>query len=1437
VASLIDQLINEIAVLTNVTSDNVRENFTQEQLEQLLLASKCDNVSSVSPILTDLSDISCSDSGSPSDLVREMGPIGLKYAQKSDFKKKEKEVIFEGNECLDAVQVVNDIVKEKLDKVMEYKILLSRMYEIQDNIAPLEYYFKERSNKMAEMLGDFKPILAEMKRILDIVTYYSNILIPTQQSIIINQLNNNNTLDSAIYNTAVREFERLTNNKDILQSRYDAESTKLKNVQSNYPKMTNTTFISFGDSNNLTTSEISTLTSEINKSVTSSNITKINKELHNYSEYISLDIKTPSGTSSDIISKPMIGFEINFQSIDFMMLDKENFDIQTGEKFVYKEKFIIKDNTLLLKNSFFNSGPGYTINNIDVNSDKSKGSLYTEYYNLLDDPTNNFFTLNERGLTSSISQLDPKLKGHDSITKKENQSEYFIKNMDTMQNFYKDFETTFEAKRKHVRSDIKTKYLATVKTQLEQIARMDIELLLTVGRINIFNKDGTSVIENSDGSSTTVNTGMHSSVDTVINSVSNANLIFSQRVTDLNEEIIRIEQLIESSKPTPDSIKLLLKQENSKCFEHIDKSDDASGGSQCSDTNDKLGSDPFFESLSGIDPTLPNFSQGCYWKEFAKLATLQGLFPIINDPTTFRYWPVGLIIPTPASLIKIPLPQIWIHLITISTPLGVLVIFLNINGIFISPIVFFVSSSGYKQHLITLRGSSKKFGYDKNDPLIKPLIQIPLNVQAALDMAKIGDNLNLDKVLTDKEKAKIEILKQKKEDAKILGDTVREHKAKKEADGMLKQAIDRVKPDSVKQQEASDAGEKVEEIVANIKQKIFKTMDDLGKPTTRRINKLKEKSVERESQLKTEKLASMEQGNRNRTKEINKELKSDGLKIDDKISAFIEDLLEYYDNITFPTIVLPRESDKLDPKPDTEDSTEDKSTEMSSSHDKEFMSNHAAKVKTIIGVAIAKHKGEIEDAISDIVLNIEEDTDKIKDALKSTIDKVIAKATGAGSSPVDPDVTATQLKAASKKAEDAAIYNIAAETEAADAILKANQQNLDADTKKKAIADADTKSKKAKKGKSEASKAYLSSLTDISKKLESARTKQTLSLTPAIIGLLAGASVTFDPFAKCCPGETFSIGFPFPPLVDIAMSAGTEIIKSKISDMSTPDLKSLFGGKPNIGARDIRLGLLNIVQKYIPDSISIPKPELNLKASTDMFSGILGGLSMPQVSVPAILGINQLKKKINIDLSIAKAPIRSALKSYLENNIKMNAQSLDTDFIYTSPNDIKSFMKKFIDSITEDIEVLLKSYYAIINAPNIKNGNGMELNVLESAVFKAPPFGPIAKALFIAKGQLSFAKKKSNAQFLISEDMLAIASGILKTVLSPIVLNPVAGLLVAAAGMTGTSDLIREIHPILAADDIPPWERLTMKNVLFLLFLDEFNSVAADQVGFFRAYL
>ena len=70
-------------------------------------------------------------------------------------------------------------------------------------------------------------------------------------------------------------------------------------------------------------------------------------------------------------------------------------------------------------------------------------------------------------------------------------------------------------------------------------------------------------------------------------------------------------------------------------------------------------------------------------KKYCKVASTVNLLPL--------FWPIGLLIPTPGPLIKIPLPVIWKPLVVVPTPICLIVIGIDICGICPAPWVYIVN--------------------------------------------------------------------------------------------------------------------------------------------------------------------------------------------------------------------------------------------------------------------------------------------------------------------------------------------------------------------------------------------------------------------------------------------------------------------------------------------------------------------------------------------------------------------------------------------------------------------------------------------------------------------------------------------------------------------------------------------------------------------------
>ena len=1368
---LIEQLIDQIAEILEISVEEVKDNFTPQQLDDLLSKSKCGNIDGSLPIFDTL-DFPCGDLGTPLDLSNESDADEL-----DDIVKKQEDDSKSSpdpSKCLDTVDEVNEMIEKQIIEYNNHLILLERLYELQDNLTPLGEYYKHRITRAAEVINDFKPVLTEIKRleaeksrieseIQDITNHIQDLY---------DAISSGNIFD--LIDTLRDKQDLLTEDLAVVISDLHDQRIILDDKSEQYPALSDSTITGLDE--DTTAVGRALYITEVSTSLGLGEINNIKQGLSNYSEYIETKVISAASSYSDIISNPLIRFELKFQNLNKVMIDREKFDKQTGDKEVIKVPIKIKESDLLNKNSFFSGAPGYSVVNTSA-KEISSGALYTKYYNKFNDPVNEFFTLSERGLTDNINLVDKDLEGTDSTTKKEGEKEFYIKDKDKMEAFYQEFEQKLEVRKKTVRKEVTNingDDLQEVTTALRQLASKDVEALLATGNVNL------DLVED------------NTKLGTIVDKISEANDRFAKKLIDLDEEIKRIEIKVKELKPDPDKIKVKLKELNEECFGDIDKEVD-----ECDDVKQKLGSDTFFDTITEGDGSMPNFTQMCYWVEFAKLATMFGLIPMPNqNPTELRYWPVGLIIPTPAKLIKIPLPIIWIPLVVISTPMGVLVLFLTINGLFISPILFFLSSSGYKQHLITVRGSSEKFGFDQFDDSVKTTIKIPINITAAAEKIK---RLSLPNPLNSKELQEIAQFKEKLKNPDIANIEARKKKIEKEIEERKIAAENRIKGDAEKAMEVLDKKETLVDALKDAKKSIMKRIDDLGNPSTTAIDKLKEKSYEIKQELQQRKLKAMEDGNTEEVKKINKLLKGDGIDFNDKIKAFTDDLTEYFDKIKLPKIVIPKDEAKIDPKPNAIDGIKKQVTELTSNLQTQFVPPDFSKAKQILSLNLAKHKDFLEDIEINGSINLNEGKDKLVDAVNKMLDNLVNACVGKGKNgkpPTDDDIGKDQ-QAQNKIME-----------------LEENKSKLEAQIKK------------LKKSEEDASNSF-----DLN--LNAASITKNLDM----ISKLGAIKVDLNPFAPCCKKEDFSIdlGAIGPALAILFMAKN--LIKSKIESMSIPELKSLFGGKPEISVRDLRLGILTTITTSIPDSLEVPIPNIDFSKIAMAFGGLTSALSLPQSSFPAPMKALSFPKQLTLDLNILKAPLTKALPSFLEGGMGLPSipQDFNNDLMTINSRDIKAMIKSFVGDNIDSLEEKLKTPYKLVEIA--KSAKGIDLNVLENAVFNVPPYGKVSEVLFITKGLIKMNLPNSLGYSNVDLAALKPALALLKPLLLPIVSSPVASVLVAAAGMAEQLDLIRKIHPILNEDDIPPWERLSLSNLLFLVFLDEFCSTAADQVGFFRAYL
>ncbi len=1304
-----------------MSEEQVRLSFSEDQLNRLLNESKCEDPGVISNFIDSL-EVPCQDPGTQFDSTLE--PTDSEFETELD--RLETEEPFNPSECKDAADQVNREIKIQLEEYNTTNILLNKLIEFQDHIKVVGYYYEERVKRAASVLNDYRPLLTQRNQLnLEIIQIDNSISsIETKQSDLTNQYIN----AFISYDQYLTLSQKYTNNILDLNAQKNEANNKLNEVQTQLDlKSDNYSVLNTSNPNRITglnqdsnSIQISQFNQESGNYLEDSDINSLNNKLKNYSEYLKVK-RSDENTYQGIINNPRLKFEIQLQGLNTIEIEREIYNEETGESNTFKINFPISENSLLLDNSFKNGFSGCEIKNVDP-KEESSGSLYTLYYNKLADPFEKMFTLEDRGLTTSILQLDPSLIGSDNITKKENGKDYFIKDLNKMNSFYNDFESTFESKKNELREQVKLLAETNLKSSLITLARKDVDLLIASGGFY------TNLVEDS------------SDLRTIIDNINRANIIYVETIGRINSEINRLKARLEELKPDPEQIKARLKQLNSKCFEEKD-----TGGEpepSCQDVKSKLGSDPLY--LNQVDGSMPNFTQLCYWKEFANVANIMGLAPIPNGPTELRYWPVGFIIPTPAGLLKIPLPIIWIPIFCISSPFGVVVIFLTINGIFISPVVFFLSSSGHKQHIATIRGSSPKFGSDQFDDIIKPTIKIPVAAKAAKDAAvRLANRIQVPQADIDK----LNSFKQKRVELEAAGDTDAVKRVDERIAKMEKKKEDLGKGSTEILKDILDSKESAKDDLDKIKSDIIKKINTIGRPSTRAVERLKEKAAERGAKLRNDLVKALERNNLDRVKEIRILLKEDGLDLNDKISAISKDILEYFDNLDLPKFTIPKEESKLNPLPTVSQRMKSDAKDKKSKLNTRIFSKKDMSVKNILKMDLAKYRKEIDLDLGDVSINLNTNgaVNKVADLMKSALESVIKFST----------------------------------------------------------------------------------------KLEN---RPAIGFKPETITLLSSLKVDLDPFAPCCAKPTVEIDLGPTSAIITLFNTAIPFVTDYVKGLNPDQLKSMFGGKQTVGTRDIRLSLVSLISQNIPDSIMIPIPEFGLSQSMNASSTLLSSIQIPQASFPPEVKVFSAPKQISVNLNtLIKTSLKKSLEKYLNQNTSAFPRDIGSDFINISGSDLKQILIRFLDFKFTEIESLLDPVYSALSFA--KSAKGADLNILEKTVHNLPVHGLPIEKQFSIKTLIKMNLPSSSAYWLIDLDALDRASALLEPLLSPIVKSPVGYLMVAGAAVTGNLDLIRKLHPILNFDDIPAWERLTITNVLLMLFLDEFIYEAANKVGFFRQYV
>ena len=222
--------------------------------------------------------------------------------------------------------------------------------------------------------------------------------------------------------------------------------------------------------------------------------------------------------------------------------------------------------------------------------------------------------------------------------------------------------------------------------------------------------------------------------------------------------------------------------------------------------------------------------------------------------------------------------------------------------------------------------------------------------------------------------------------------------------------------------------------------------------------------------------------------------------------------------------------------------------------------------------------------------------------------------------------------------------------------------------------------------------------------------------------------------------------------------------------------------------------LKNLADTAIPD-LKIPNlSNVSIKDMAQNAMTAIGTISLPKLPAPG-----PIQLRVVIPGSILKNAIKSATMSTLDSSLDIASLP---DFSIISPIDIKQIAIGFVESSFAPVETAMQPFLTTISIA--KALSNMDKGFGESLGLSKVTLDPLKVSI-------------------CPELPLLAAIKILEA------LPPSPYPAVCAA-----PEVYKLVHPILSQDDLPPWDRLSLSNPLFVIFLDQFCRAGKVGSGFFE---
>ena len=1173
----------------------------------------------------------------------------------------------------------------------------------------------------------------------------------------------------------------------------------------------------------------------ISSSLSSDNLAKL--ELQGITNQFSTQLTPIFGNEVQSISGIQVpartsAFSIKLIGLDSLSISTTVINPDNTSTVVNKDIKISKNSNLTKKP--FNSTIGeYCIGIkpdskplIYSNYDKVKGDLYTELYKKLRNPIFYLYTLEERGLSVNPDQVDPALKSVKDAptTITEDQKKYYIASQERYSSFYESLQKSMPERIKKERNINFPKQIAKTISKLKLFAQR--EVADQFRKISDSSLKLARVTNYRAGASTVFSQGnfKYSNLDQALSSTLSYYLKAESELIELiavcNSQISDLQKKIDQNTITEDSLKSGIGA--IPCFKDAVNFNPVASNCE-SETLNKKGKDPLFiRTMDSTDASLPDMNSSCYWREFANSLNKIAILPIpdISAPI-FRYYPINNLIPTPIGIILVPIPQKWKTLFVLSSSIGTLVMFLvmpiAIVGIPLPSIyAMYLAPDGRKYMVFApniplLYGNpllSPKYGFE---PDMSSAADNPTGLVTPFSGNQIKGALSLPIEISAKSTKSTRLLKVASDLA--LGKTPQI----KTRAGMPIGGIDTSKylelytsPEEKILKAINDSNGDIERQIKKFKRNLNHQFDRLGPVKISAITELKAKTRNSRESAVLIAEAEPDSPKRRKAKELARSL--DPVSLNHKIEGVLSDFNNYIDKIKLGTIVFPDDTTKLNPKVPPAITAFAALIEQAATGGLKLDSGSSNLITKLKKMASTINLSDLNIKQTSFDLRKESDFESFKKAMKDysklAMDYVIGK----------------------KSKFDKVSPNLSKEQKAK--IAKSNE-------------------------------------------LRKQRLKKALAFT----SLTAPTIKLFDPSAPCCQVKTESIDLSLSPQAFAAVSVFNALFDAYLSGL-TPDLiaEALGQDISNISISTISVFFNSIINSF--PNIDIPNFPNIAAISQAIILPILAMLNIPQAPNP--LGIPfPIQVKIPLDALIK--PLLKATIAYLlelimrllsdaggmlslkssdsgnltyetlvkqipcgnsefamvsttnnSNHVSVtlpNGFQLNLPKIPGIPLDligyfalltgtdltelIRNLLNAAIDGILQPLKDILSPIMGVM-----KSLKGLSFNILEAS---NPLVSIIKLAIMAIELQIpngtKFKLANLDAINLIKASYIPVITATEPVVKEVAYLGSVIAC--ALAGGPGVLLARTAASPFFNQDDLPPWERLTHKNPLFAIFLDE----------------